>query len=63
VVASGSLFEFLSDQAVVDTLGQFEDPAAGCSAGAAEAYALWLRHETRVADLSVVAVQLDWAPC
>lgn len=58
VVASDGIFEFLSSQTVVDMVGGFKDPADACSALAAESYKLWLEHESRTDDITVIVVHI-----
>ncbi|XP_064965679.1 probable protein phosphatase 2C 35 [Musa acuminata AAA Group] len=58
VVASDGIFEFLSSQAVVDMVSRFVDPQDACSAIAAESYKLWLEHENRTDDITIIVVQI-----
>lgn len=58
VVASDGIFEFLSSQAVVDMVGNFKDPRDACSALAAESYKIWLEHESRTDDITVIIVHI-----
>ncbi|KAI0530690.1 hypothetical protein KFK09_000237 [Dendrobium nobile] len=58
VIASDGIFEFLSSQAVVNMVSSFKDPRDACSALAAEAYKLWLEHESRTDDITVIVVHI-----
>ncbi|KAK8936443.1 putative protein phosphatase 2C 35 [Platanthera zijinensis] len=58
IVASDGVFEFLSSQAVVDMVGGFKDPGDACSALAAESYKLWLEHESRTDDITVIVIHI-----
>ncbi|WZY74229.1 hypothetical protein YC2023_006469 [Brassica napus] len=54
VVASDGIFEFLPSQAVVDMVGRYADPRDGCAAATAESYKLWLEHENRTDDITII---------
>ncbi|XP_073053412.1 probable protein phosphatase 2C 35 [Primulina eburnea] len=58
VVASDGVFEFLSSQTVVDMVNKYEDPKDACSAIARESYKLWLEHESRTDDITIIIVHL-----
>ncbi|KAG0546093.1 hypothetical protein BDA96_02G418000 [Sorghum bicolor] len=58
VVASDGVFEFLSSQEVVDRVATYPDPRDACSAIAAESYKLWLEHENRTDDITIVIVHI-----
>ncbi|KAL5712706.1 hypothetical protein ACHQM5_014850 [Ranunculus cassubicifolius] len=58
VIASDGVFEFLSSQAVVDTVLKFSDPKDACAAIARESYKLWLEHENRTDDISIIIVRI-----
>ncbi|BAT02905.1 Os07g0646100 [Oryza sativa Japonica Group] len=58
VVASDGVFEFLSSQDVVDMVAAYEDPREACSAIAAESYKLWLEHENRTDDITIIIVHI-----
>ncbi|KAH7666911.1 Protein-serine/threonine phosphatase protein [Dioscorea alata] len=58
VVASDGVFEFLSSQAVVDMVAKFIDPREACSAIAAESHRLWLEHENRTDDITIIVVHI-----
>ncbi|KAF0906456.1 hypothetical protein E2562_011451 [Oryza meyeriana var. granulata] len=58
VVASDGVFEFLSSQDVVDMVATYEDPREACSAIAAESYKLWLEHENRTDDITIIIVHI-----
>ncbi|KAL2933098.1 putative protein phosphatase 2C 35 [Bienertia sinuspersici] len=58
VIASDGVFEFLPSQAVVDMVSSYQDPRDACSAIVAESYKLWLTHENRTDDISVIIVHI-----
>lgn len=58
VIASDGIFEFLSSQAVVNMVGGFKDPRDACSTLAAESYKIWLEHESRTDDITVIVVHI-----
>ncbi|CAL0334638.1 unnamed protein product [Lupinus luteus] len=58
IVASDGIFEFLSSQSVVDMAVSFSDPRDACAAIAGEAYKLWLEHENRTDDITIIIVQI-----
>nr|GMD79606.1 probable protein phosphatase 2C 35 [Ipomoea batatas] len=57
VLASDGVFEFISSQTVVDMVSKYEDPRDACSAIAGEAYKLWLEHDNRTDDITIIIVQ------
>ncbi|KAJ6842042.1 putative protein phosphatase 2C 65 isoform X1 [Iris pallida] len=59
VVASDGVFEFLSSQAVVNMVASFKDPRDACAAIAAESYKLWLEHENRTDDITIIIVHIN----
>ncbi|KAK1294363.1 putative protein phosphatase 2C 35 [Acorus calamus] len=62
VVASDGVFEFLSSQTVVNMVAEFSDPRDACSAIAAESYRLWLEHENRTDDITIIIVHIQDLP-
>ncbi|XP_057771903.1 probable protein phosphatase 2C 35 [Salvia miltiorrhiza] len=58
VVASDGVFEFLSSQTVVDMVNKYVDPREACSAIAGESYKLWLEHESRTDDITMIIVHI-----
>ncbi|KAF3784118.1 putative protein phosphatase 2C 35 [Nymphaea thermarum] len=59
VIASDGVFEFLSSQAVVDMVSAFKDPRDACAAIATESYRLWLDHESRTDDITIIIVRIN----
>eukprot|EP00592_Proboscia_alata_P004130 CAMPEP_0194365840 /NCGR_PEP_ID=MMETSP0174-20130528/13828_1 /TAXON_ID=216777 /ORGANISM="Proboscia alata, Strain PI-D3" /LENGTH=678 /DNA_ID=CAMNT_0039140683 /DNA_START=103 /DNA_END=2139 /DNA_ORIENTATION=- len=59
VVASDGVFEFLTNQAVLDICTKFDDPLAACRAVVAESYELWLQYELRTDDITMICIFLD----
>ncbi|KAM7467018.1 hypothetical protein LguiB_014580 [Lonicera macranthoides] len=58
VVASDGVFEFLSSQTVVDMVTRYADPQDACSFIAGESYKLWLEHENRTDDITIILVHI-----
>lgn len=58
VVASDGVFEFLSSQTVVNMVASFKDPRDACAAIAAESYKIWLEHENRTDDITIIIVHV-----
>lgn len=56
VIASDGVFEFLTSQAVVDMVAQYEDPLEACHKVVAESYRLWLTYELRTDDITIICV-------
>ena len=59
VIASDGVWEFLTSQAVVDMVVQFEDPVEACKSICAESYSLWLQNEDRTDDITMIALYVD----
>ncbi|KAG2485550.1 hypothetical protein HYH03_015717 [Edaphochlamys debaryana] len=59
IIASDGVFEFLSSQSVVDMVTKFEDPQEACLSVVAESYRLWLQHETRTDDITMIVIQFQ----
>lgn len=58
VIASDGVFEFLSSQAVVNMVARYTDPRDACQAIVGESYKLWLEHENRTDDITIIIVQI-----
>ncbi|KAL8171332.1 hypothetical protein V2J09_023136, partial [Rumex salicifolius] len=58
VVASDGVFEFLSSQTVVDMVAKCQDPRDACSLIAGESYKLWLEHENRTDDITLIIIHI-----
>ncbi|RLN38237.1 hypothetical protein BBO99_00004561, partial [Phytophthora kernoviae] len=61
VIASDGVFEFLTSQAVVDMVAQYEDPLEACHKVVAESYRLWLTYELRTDDITVICVYFHFS--
>ncbi|MEW5315666.1 MAG: hypothetical protein WDW38_007078 [Sanguina aurantia] len=59
VIASDGVFEFLTSQSVIDMVSKFEDPQEACFSVVAESYRLWLQHETRTDDITMIVIQFQ----
>ncbi|XP_042518127.1 probable protein phosphatase 2C 35 isoform X2 [Macadamia integrifolia] len=58
VIASDGIFEFLSSEAVVNMVVRYTDPQEACAAIARESYRLWLEHENRTDDITIIIVHI-----
>jgi len=59
VLASDGVFEFLTNQSVIDICAKFTDPLEACRAVVAEAYELWLQYELRTDDITIICMFID----
>ncbi len=59
VVASDGIYEFLTNQSVVDICAKFTDPLEACRAVVAESYELWLQYELRTDDITIIVIFVD----
>jgi serine/threonine protein phosphatase PrpC len=58
VVASDGVWEFLTSQSVVDMVASYKDPSEACRVVVHESYTLWLRHEVRTDDITMIVIQI-----
>jgi serine/threonine protein phosphatase PrpC len=56
VIASDGVFEFLTSQAVVDMVSEFDDPLEAAKHVVSESYRLWLTYDDRTDDITVIIV-------
>lgn len=59
VLASDGIYEFLTNQSVVDICAKFNDPLEACRAVVAESYELWLQYELRTDDITIIVIYVD----
>lgn len=59
VIASDGVYEFLTNQSVIDICAKFSDPLEACRAVVAEAYELWLQYELRTDDITIICIFID----
>jgi len=59
VLASDGVFEFLTNQSVIDLCCKFNDPLAACRAVVAESYELWLQYELRTDDITMICMFIE----
>lgn len=59
VLASDGVFEFLTNQSVIDICAKFSDPLEACRAVVAESYELWLQYELRTDDITMICMFVD----
>jgi serine/threonine protein phosphatase PrpC len=58
VLASDGVFEFVSNQSVIDICAKHSSPSDACEEIVATAYTEWLKHETRTDDITVIVIYL-----
>ena len=58
VLASDGVWEFITSQSVVDMVAKFKDPLKACQTVVSEAYTLWLRHEVRTDDITMIVIHI-----
>jgi len=59
VIASDGVFEFLTNQEVIDICAKFDDPCHACEDILAASYKKWLQYENRTDDITVIVIYLD----
>jgi serine/threonine protein phosphatase PrpC/CRP-like cAMP-binding protein len=59
VIASDGVFEFLTNQSVIDICAKFTDPLEACRAVVAESYELWLQYELRTDDITIICMFVE----
>mmetsp|Transcript_15517 Transcript_15517/g.29628 ORF Transcript_15517/g.29628 Transcript_15517/m.29628 type:complete len:846 (+) Transcript_15517:321-2858(+) len=59
ILASDGVYEFLTNQSVIDICAKFGDPLEACRAVVAEAYELWLQYELRTDDITIICIFID----
>ncbi len=59
VLASDGVFEFLTNQSVIDICAKHKDPLAACKAVVAASYDLWLQYELRTDDITMICLFID----
>ena len=52
VLASDGVFEFLTNQEVINLVAQYSNPHEACEALVKKSYAQWKQHESRVDDFA-----------
>eukprot|EP01035_Chromulina_nebulosa_P017471 gene17471-23023_t len=61
IIASDGVFEFLTNQMVMDMTMRFNDPLEACKSIVNSAYNMWLQYEVRTDDISIIAIYIDEA--
>eukprot|EP00966_Prymnesium_polylepis_P119785 2768264-Prymnesium_polylepis.1 len=59
LIASDGVWEFLTNQTVVNMMTQFKSPLKACRAVVNEAYKLWLQYDVRTDDITMIAIYLE----
>jgi len=59
VVCSDGVFEFMSNQEVIDIVADATDPLAACHTLVQKAYELWLKNDTRTDDITATVIKFE----
>ena len=59
IIASDGIFEFLTNQSVVDICAKFSDPLEACKAVVSESYNLWVQYELRTDDITIICMFIE----
>jgi len=59
ILASDGVFEFLTNQQVVDICSGVDDPLEACRKVVSEAYKQWLHYELRTDDVTIIVLFLE----
>ncbi len=59
IIASDGVWEFLTNQAVVNMVDSFKSPLKACKAVVQESYKLWLQYDVRTDDITMIALYLE----
>mmetsp|Transcript_12055 Transcript_12055/g.28578 ORF Transcript_12055/g.28578 Transcript_12055/m.28578 type:complete len:743 (-) Transcript_12055:339-2567(-) len=59
IIASDGIFEFLTNQSVVDICAKFSDPLEACKAVVTESYNLWVQYELRTDDITIICMLVE----
>ena len=59
IICSDGVWEFLTNQAVVDMVAQYDDPLKACRAVVAESYKLWLQFDVRTDDITMIVAFIE----
>jgi serine/threonine protein phosphatase PrpC len=59
IIASDGVFEFLTNQMVMDMAAQTTDPLEACNAIVSAAYNMWLQYEVRTDDITIIILYVE----
>ena len=59
LIASDGVWEFLTNQAVVNMVDSFKSPLKACKAVVQESYKLWLQYDVRTDDITMILAFLE----
>ena len=59
IIASDGVWEFLSNQTVLNMVSAYKSPLKACKAVVNEAYKLWLQYDVRTDDITMIAIYLE----
>jgi len=60
IVASDGVWEFITNQGAVDMCRKYKDPLEACRHVVAEAYKMWMIHDVRTDDITMIRIDLNW---
>jgi len=60
IVASDGVWEFITNQGAVNMCQKYKDPLDACRHVVAEAYKMWMIHDTRTDDITIILVEFNW---
>jgi len=61
IIASDGVWEFITNQGAVDMCSKYTDPLEACRHVVAEAYKMWMIHDIRTDDITMIRIDLEWA--
>jgi len=59
LIASDGVWEFLTNQTVLNMVAAYKSPLKACKAVVNEAYKLWLQYDVRTDDITMTAIYLE----
>ena len=59
IIASDGVWEFLTNQTVLNMVAAYKSPLKACKAVVNEAYKLWLQYDVRTDDITMIAIYLE----
>ena len=59
IAASDGIFEFITNQEVVDMWGEFPDPMQFCNNAVNVSWDRWMEDDDRTDDITIIALEID----
>lgn len=60
IIASDGVWEFITNQGCVDMCQKYKEPLDACRHVVAEAYKMWMIHDVRTDDITMILVEFNW---